>query len=412
MTFETTDHTLSTIEGMSAVTASEWGALGGASRTCQTESTGSQTESTNVYNPFVSHAFLSSLEDSGSVTAQTGWLPRHIVLRAPDGALEGAMPAYIKSHSMGEYVFDHAWADAFERAGGRYYPKLQCSAPFTPATGPRLMVRPGPAADSRQRALAAGGRSLCTQLGLSSVHATFVPQAEIAAFEAEGYLHRTDQQFHFRNADYGSYEDFLDTLASRKRKQLKKERRTALENGIEIVWLTGSDLTESVWDIFYQFYIDTGGRKWGRPYLTRAFFSMIGERMADDVLLVMAKREGRFIAGAINFIGGDCLYGRHWGCVENHPFLHFEVCYHQAIDFAIARGLARVEAGAQGEHKLARGYLPATTHSAHYIDHPGLRRAVADYLERERRDVAHISQVLSEHGPFRKGDQHRETMED
>lgn len=412
MSFQTIDHTLSTIEGMSAVTASEWGALGGASRLCQTESTGSETESLTVYNPFVSHAFLSSLEDSGSVTAQTGWLPRHIVLRAPDGTLEGAMPAYIKSHSMGEYVFDHAWADAFERAGGRYYPKLQCSAPFTPATGPRLMVRQGPAADSRRRALAAGGRSLCTQLGLSSVHATFVPGAEIPAFEAEGYLHRTDQQFHFRNAGYASYEDFLGTLASRKRKQLKKERRTALENGIEIVWLTGKDLTESIWDIFYEFYIDTGGRKWGRPYLTRAFFSMIGERMADDVLVVMARREGRCIAGAINFIGGDCLYGRHWGCVEDHPFLHFEVCYHQAIDFAIARGLARVEAGAQGEHKLARGYLPVTTHSAHYIDHPGLRRAVADYLERERRDVAHIGEVLSEHGPFRKSGKSPEAMDD
>ncbi|MDF1607321.1 GNAT family N-acetyltransferase [Hoeflea sp. YIM 152468] len=404
MTFETTDHTLSTIDGLSAVTEREWGGLGGASRACQAESRGSEAESAPVYNPFVSHAFLSSLEESGSVSAQTGWLPRHIVLRAPDGALEGAMPAYIKSHSMGEYVFDHAWADAYERAGGRYYPKLQCAAPFTPATGPRLMVRPGAGAASRQRALAAGGRALCTQLGLSSVHATFVPEAEIPAFEAEGYLHRTDQQFHFRNENYRSYEDFLVTLASRKRKQLKKERRTALENGIEIVWLTGSELTESVWDIFYQFYIDTGGRKWGRPYLTRAFFSLIGERMADDVLLVMAERDGRFIAGAINFIGGDCLYGRHWGCIEDHPFLHFEVCYHQAIDFAIARGLARVEAGAQGEHKLARGYLPATTHSAHYIEHPGLRRAVADYLDRERRDVAHIGQVLSEHGPFRKGD--------
>jgi len=327
------------------------------------------------------------------------------VLRAPDGSLEGALPAYIKSHSMGEgeYVFDHAWADAFTRAGGRYYPKLQCSAPFTPATGPRLMVRPGPGEDARRRALAAGGRALCTQLGLSSVHATFVPEAEIPAFEAEGYLHRTDQQFHFQNPGYGSYEDFLDTLASRKRKQLKKERKAALENDITIEWLTGSDLSEEIWDIFYEFYIDTGGRKWGRPYLTRAFFSMIGERMAEDVLLVMARRGGRYVAGAINFIGGDCLYGRHWGCVEDHPFLHFEVCYHQAIDFAIAKGLARVEAGAQGEHKLARGYLPATTHSAHYIDHPGLRRAVADYLDRERRDVEQIGEMLRDHGPFRKG---------
>ncbi len=265
------------------------------------------------------------------------------------------------------------------------------------------MVTPGLGAQAGRRALAAGGRSLCTQLGLSSVHATFVPEAEIADFEAEGYLHRTDQQFHFANQSYRDYTDFLETLASRKRKQLKRERRSALENGIEIEWLTGSDLSEALWDTFYGFYMDTSGRKWGRPYLTRQFFSLIGERMAEDVLLVLARREGRYIAGAINFIGGDCLYGRHWGCLEDHPFLHFEVCYHQAIDFAIARGLARVEAGAQGEHKLARGYLPVTTHSAHYIDHPGLRNAVADYLERERRDVAHIGQVLTDHGPFRKG---------
>jgi len=403
MTADHTEHTLSTIEGMAAVSAADWSGLGGAARTSLSDSSGSDTESGTIYNPFVSHAFLSSLEDSGSVSAETGWLPRHIVLRAPDGSLEGALPAYIKSHSMGEYVFDHAWADAFTRAGGRYYPKLQCSAPFTPATGPRLMVRPGPGEDARRRALAAGGRALCTQLGLSSVHATFVPETEIPAFAAEGYLHRTDQQFHFQNPGYGSYEDFLDTLASRKRKQLKKERKAALENDITIEWLTGSDLSEEIWDIFYEFYIDTGGRKWGRPYLTRAFFSMIGERMAEDVLLVMARRGGRYVAGAINFIGGDCLYGRHWGCVEDHPFLHFEVCYHQAIDFAIAKGLARVEAGAQGEHKLARGYLPATTHSAHYIDHPGLRRAVADYLDRERRDVEQIGEMLRDHGPFRKG---------
>lgn len=398
MTPDTPEHTLSTIDGMAAVDNVQWDRLGGASNS-------SQTESGIFYNPFVSHAFLSSLEDSGSVCAETGWLPRHIVLRNPGGQLEGALPAYIKSHSMGEYVFDHAWADAFTRAGGRYYPKLQCSAPFTPATGPRLMVTPGPAAEAGRRALAAGGRALCSQLGLSSVHATFVPEAEIAAFEAEGYLHRTDQQFHFANHSYGSYSDFLDTLSSRKRKQLKKERRLALENGIELEWLTGSDLSEAVWDVFYGFYVDTGGRKWGRPYLTRAFFSLIGERMAEDVLLVMAKREGRYIAGAINFIGGDCLYGRHWGCAEDHPFLHFEVCYHQAIDFAIERGLARVEAGAQGEHKLARGYMPVTTHSAHYIDHPGLRQAVADYLKRERREVAYMRDVLSEHGPFRKAEQ-------
>jgi predicted N-acyltransferase len=396
MSTEDKDHTLSTVEGIAAVTAEEWNRLGGASRT-------TEDGSGIFYNPFVSHAFLSSLEESGSVAAETGWLPRHIVLRGPGGRLKGAMPAYIKSHSMGEYVFDHAWADAFQRAGGRYYPKLQCSAPFTPATGPRLLVTPGPGAQAGRRALAAGGRALCSQLGLSSVHATFVREAEIPDFEAEGYLHRTDQQFHFANQSYRDYNDFLDTLASRKRKQLKRERRSALENGIEIEWLTGSDLNEGLWDTFYDFYMDTSGRKWGRPYLTRQFFSLIGERMPDDVLLVLARREGRYIAGAINFIGGDCLYGRHWGCVEDHPFLHFEVCYHQAIDFAIARGLARVEAGAQGEHKLARGYLPATTHSAHYIDHPGLRSAVADYLRNANGARSNTSaQILTDHGPFRK----------
>ncbi|RDJ12887.1 GNAT family N-acetyltransferase [Rhizobium grahamii] len=361
-----------------------------------------------AYNPFVSHAFLSSLEESGSATAQSGWMGHHLLLETDKGELIGALPGYLKNHSHGEYVFDHGWADAFERAGGRYYPKLQCSIPFTPATGPRLLVAEGLQRLPIQHAIAESLKEVVRQLGVSSAHITFVPEDEIGIFEGEDYLHRTDQQFHFINEGYANHEEFLETLASRKRKALRKERRTALDHGISIDWLTGSDLTERIWDQFFEFYMDTGGRKWGRPYLTRKFYSLIGERMPDDILLVMAKRDGRYIAGAINFIGGDTLYGRHWGCVEDHPFLHFEVCYHQAIDFALAKGLKRVEAGAQGEHKLARGYLPVTTHSAHYVAHSGLRRAISDYLERERDDIEHMNEILTEHSPFRKGERQQE----
>lgn len=389
------EYTLKTVSALADVPRAEWDQLDGASRF---------DLSRNNYNPFISQSYLGALEESGAVASDTGWMPRHLVLEDDAGKLLGAMPVYVKSHSMGEYVFDHGWADAYERAGGRYYPKLQASVPFTPATGPRLLTRQGIDAGPVRQALAAGARTLTERLGLSSAHATFIPEEELPAFEEEGYLHRTDQQFHFTNDGYGAYDDFLETLASRKRKNLRKERRTALENGIEIDWLTGSDLTEDIWDTFFAFYMDTAGRKWGRPYLNRTFFSLIGERMADDILLVMARRDGRYIAGAINFIGSDTLYGRHWGCVEDHPFLHFEVCYHQAIDFAIDRKLRTVEAGAQGEHKLARGYLPVTTHSAHFIAHPGLREAVANYLEHERRDVAAVGEALAGHGPFRKGD--------
>lgn len=357
------------------------------------------------YNPFVSHAYLSALEDSGSATAETGWLGQHLLMETGEGALAGALICYLKNHSQGEYVFDHGWADALERAGGRYYPKLQSSVPFTPATGPRLLATSEPfAPDAVRQALATGLTELAKRHKVSSAHVTFVPEAEIPIFDDADFLHRTDQQFHFTNDGYASHDEFLDTLASRKRKALKKERRAALENGITVDWLTGTDLTEDIWDQFFRFYMDTGSRKWGRPYLTRAFYTLIGERMADDILLVMARREGRYIAGAINFIGGDALYGRHWGAIEDHPFLHFEVCYHQAIDFAISRGLKRVEAGAQGEHKLARGYLPVTTHSAHYFTHPGLKRAVADYLKRERLDVEAMGDILTEHSPFRKGE--------
>ncbi len=380
---------------MSEVDAAGWGALAGAQRGRATDE--------HPYNPFVSHAFLSALEESGSATAETGWLGQHLVLEDEAGGIGGAMPCYMKTHSQGEYVFDYGWADAFERAGGRYYPKLQCSVPFTPARGPRLLAPAGETREPVQTALSEGLKTLAGRHGVSSAHVTFVPDDEIGIFEETGYLHRTDQQFHFLNPGYGSYEDFLETLASRKRKNLRKERRAALEDGIAIDWLTGRDLTEDIWDTFYRFYMDTGSRKWGRPYLTRSFFSLIGERMAEDVLLVMAKRDGRYVAGAINFIGSDCLYGRHWGCIEEHPFLHFEVCYHQAMDYVIAHKLSRAEAGAQGQHKLARGYVPVTTHSAHYITHAGLRRAIRDYLEQERDEVEHVGEILSGHVPYRKG---------
>lgn len=371
-----------------------WSRLAGASR----------TGSLLPYNPFVSHAYLSSLEESGSATEKTGWLGHHLLLETPDGTLIGAVAGYLKNHSQGEYVFDQGWADAFERAGGDYYPKLQCAVPFTPATGPRLLVAEDQDRAAIQPALAESLKEVTRQIGISSAHITFIPKAEVPIFETDGYLHRTDQQFHFINDGYADHDAFLETLASRKRKGLKKERRAALEGGITIDWLTGKDLTEDIWDQFFAFYMDTGSRKWGRPYLTRTFYSLIGERMADDILLIMAKRDGRYVAGAINFIGGDALYGRHWGCIEDHPFLHFEVCYHQAIDFALAKGLSRVEAGAQGEHKLARGYLPVTTHSAHYIAHTGLRRAVGDYLEQERQQVEQMGEILSERSPFRKGE--------
>lgn len=385
-------HAIRIATSIGAFSREEWESLGGTSRKTQGE----------PFNPFLSFGFLTSLEDSACATAKTGWQGNHLRLETENGRLLGAVPCYAKSHSQGEYVFDHGWADAFERAGGRYYPKLQSSVPFTPVTGPRLLTAGN--AEANRAALAAGLKAVTDRLGVSSAHVTFVQQSDMTALEAAGYLRRADQQFHFLNEGYGSYDEFLGTLASRKRKALKAERRKALADGISIEWLTGSDITEATWDDFFAFYMDTGGRKWGRPYLNRRFFSLIGERMADDILLVMARRNGRYIAGAINFIGSDTLYGRNWGCIEDHPFLHFEVCYHQAIDFAIARKLKTVEAGAQGEHKLARGYLPVTVQSAHYIAHPGLRRAVAEYLEHERREVARMGAYLQDHGPFRKDD--------
>ena len=353
------------------------------------------------YNPFVSHAFFSALETSGSACVRTGWGPRHLIARL-DGAIVGIVPCYLKSHSQGEYVFDRGWADAYERAGGRYYPKLQASVPFTPATGPRLLIRDGVDPDLSAPRSASGLMALCGISKASSVHVTFAREAEWKLLAAHGFLQRTDQQFHWHNQGYRGFDDFLGSLNSRHRKAIKRERREAVASGLTIHALTGSDITEDAWDAFFDFYMETGSRKWGRPYLTRAFFSLVGESMPEDVLLIMARRGGRWIAGAINFIGSDTLFGRNWGAIEHHPFLHFEVCYYQAIDFAIKRGLKTVEAGAQGEHKIARGYLPQTTYSAHYIADPDLRRAISDYLRHERAYVAEASRELTEAGPFRK----------
>ncbi len=355
-------------------------------------------------DPFLDHAFFLSLEESRSAVRETGWLGHHLLLERA-GRIEAILPCYLKSHSRGEYVFDAGWAEAYERAGGRYYPKLQASVPFTPATGRRLLVRAGPQADVARAALVQGAAQVTVEAGVSSLHVTFCREDEWDLMAAGGFLQRTDTQFHFVNEGYRQFEDFLAALSSRKRKVIRRERREALEGrGITIRWLTGSDLTEDVWDRFFAFYMDTGSRKWGRPYLTRQFYSLIGERMADRILLVMAEREGRYIAGAINFIGKDVLYGRHWGAVEEHPFLHFEVCYYQAIDFAIRHGLGRVEAGAQGEHKLARGYRPVTTRSAHFIADRSLRRAVDDYLTRERAYIAEAIDELGSLTPFRRGE--------
>ncbi len=349
----------------------------------------------SAFNPFVSHAFLHALEKSRSATRKAGWQPAHVLLEQ-DGILIGAAPMYIKSHSYGEYVFDHGWAGAFERAGGNYYPKLQVTVPFTPATGPRLLT------PRHRPELAQAIMDFARKQEFSSVHVTFQTADEARSLAARGFLQRHDQQFHWHNEGYGNFAAFLNALSSMKRKNLRRERNQALIAGIEIEHLSGSDLREHHWDAFFDFYMDTGSRKWGSPYLTREFFSQVSQSMASHVLLIMAKRNGRYIAGALNFIGADTLYGRNWGAIEHHPFLHFELCYYQAMEFAIARGLKTVEAGAQGEHKLARGYLPVRTYSSHWIAHPGLRDAVARYLDEERRAIGETIEVLTEHSPFRK----------
>ena len=348
-------------------------------------------------DPFLSYAFLSALEQSGSVSADVGWLPYHLVLEDEAKQPLGVMPLYLKGHSQGEYIFDYSWADAFERAGGRYYPKMLSAIPFTPATGQRLLV----ASSEHESALVAGAAQIAGEMNISSVHLNFLDQAAWQRRGDEGWLLRTHKQYHWQNQGYKTFDDFLDCLSSKKRKNIKRERRDALANDLEIQRLTGAEITEAHWDAFYQFYIDTGSRKWGSAYLTRSFFSLIGATMAEDILLVMVRRDGRYIAGAINFIGGDCLFGRNWGCIEHHPFLHFEVCYYQAIEFAIEHGLSRVEAGAQGEHKLARGYMPSHTYSAHWIVHDGFREAVGRYLEEERTHVAEEIDYLEQFSPFR-----------
>ena len=366
--------------GVGAIPADQWDALAGTG------------------NPFVGHAFLSALEDSGSVGPGTGWNPAPIMIEDARGTPLAAMPAWLKSHSQGEYVFDHAWADAWHRAGGRYYPKLQIAVPFTPATGPRLLL----ADEAYAAPLLRAAEMLCAQNGLSSAHATFIEPGQRHVFERAGWLLRNDIQFHWHNRGYGSFEDFLADLSSRKRKDLRKERARAQE-GVEIRHVSGGELRPEHWDAFWVFYQDTGARKWGQPYLTREAFDLFGERMAERILLVLAFVDGAPIAGALNFIGEEALYGRYWGCTAERPFLHFELCYYQAIDAAIARGLARVEAGAQGGHKLARGYQPVPTWSAHWLADAGFREAVADFLEREREGVAQDSLYLAGRTPFRKG---------
>jgi predicted N-acyltransferase len=354
------------------------------------------------FNPFLSHAFLRCLEDAGSVGGRSGGTPRHLVLKDEHGEIAGCAPCYIKTHSKGEYVFDHAWADAYLRAGGDYYPKLQIAVPFTPVPGRRLLTKPGPAREANEAMLAAAAAEVVKRGGLSGVHITFLTQEEWARLGTRGYLQRTGQQFHWSNQGYATFEDFLGSLASRKRKGVRKEREQARADGLDIEWISGKDISEAHWDAFFAFYMETGSRKWGRPYLNRAFFSLLGDAMSERCLLIMVRRGGRYVAGALNMIGGDCLYGRYWGAIEHHPCLHFEVCYYQAIDYAIQHGIARVEAGAQGEHKIARGYMPVHTYSAHFIADPALRRAIADFLRRERAYVAAESEELAKFAPFRK----------
>jgi predicted N-acyltransferase len=367
-------------DGVSAIDAAQWDACAGDA------------------NPFVSHAFLSILEESGSVGRGAGWQPLPLTVESEDGTLIGAAPAYGKSHSQGEYVFDHSWAEAWQRAGRRYYPKIQVAVPFSPVPGPRLLMRSPEIAPF----LLGGLAGLVKDNDLSSAHATFVEEGQLSLFREAGWLIRQDSQFHWTNEGYASFDDFLGQLSSRRRKDIRKERERA-RAGLEIVHLSGGDISEAHWDAFWHFYQDTGARKWGRPYLTREFFSMLGERMGDRALLMFAERAGRPIAGALNLVGADALFGRYWGASEEVPFLHFELCYYQAIDAAIARGLARVEAGAQGTHKLARGYRPMPTWSAHFIADPDFRRAVADFLRRETAGVESDRNYLEGHTPFRKG---------
>lgn len=381
-------HVIKVIGALSNISADDWNACAGSD------------------NPFVSHEFLSALEDSGSATADTGWTPQHIALYGPDEKIQGCAPVYVKTHSYGEYVFDWGWADAYERAGGQYYPKLQCAVPFTPAPGPRLLVD-GVLSEERQtqnRALLASGiAQLANQLELSSAHITFCEKKTWTELGEGTYLQRVGQQFHWLNQDYDNFDDFLGALSSRKRKSIRKERQKVQELGLDIRALSGKDIEERYWDAFYQFYLATTDKKWGESYLRRSFFSLLGERLSDRVVLIMAFDGDRPVAGALNLKGNDCLYGRNWGCLETHKFLHFECCYYKAIDYAIEHGLSRVEAGAQGPHKVQRGYLPELTYSLHYIRDPGFSDAVNDFVHRERQAIENeASYVRTEHSPYRK----------
>jgi predicted N-acyltransferase len=368
------------------IPASEWDACAGAD------------------NPFVTHDFLAALEESGSVGGQSGWIPRHLLIEDGAGRLQAAAPLYLKAHSYGEYVFDHGWAEAYERAGGQYYPKLQLSVPFTPVPGPRLLLRPGEDAARLRDILAATLVAAAEQLKVSSLHATFLPAEDATALGEAGFLLRRGYQFHWQNRGYRSFEEFLGDLSSRKRKAIRRERREVAEAGVTLHALTGQDIEERHWDAFFRHYQSISDRKWGTPYLTRAFFSRLSERMADRVLLVLAEKSGRVVAGALNLIGSERLYGRNWGATREIPFLHFEACYYQAIEFAIARGLKVVEAGAQGEHKVQRGYLPVETVSAHWIADPSLRTAIANFLKRETAAVRTEIAMLAAESPFKKED--------
>ena len=374
--------TLRVVDRLSAVDAAQWDACAGAD------------------NPFVGYGFLSALEDSASASVQTGWLPQHLVLEDAAGRLIGAVPMYLKSHSWGEYVFDQSWAQAYERAGGDYYPKLQAAVPFTPVPGPRLLVHPAAPAETAEL-LVGGMVEVARRHKVSSLHMTFCDQPTWERLGHAGFLQRLGQQFHWTNRGYSSFEDFLSELNSRKRKAIRKERKAATEGGISVRALVGSEITARHWDAFHRFYLSTVDRKWGGAYLTREFFELLPERLGDRIVLVVAERDGRPIGGALNLRGSDTLYGRNWGADGDYPFLHFEACYYQAIDFAIAHGLKRVEAGAQGQHKIQRGYLPVETYSAHWIADRGLRQAIDHYLERERPAVRAEMAELATLSPFR-----------
>ncbi|EWY39335.1 hypothetical protein N825_06415 [Skermanella stibiiresistens SB22] len=377
--------TVKVMPGIGAIDAAAWDACAGAE------------------NPFLNHAFLKALEDSGSCRAATGWQPQHLVLEGPEGVAWGAVPLYLKSHSYGEYVFDHAWANAYERAGGSYYPKLQAAVPFTPVTGPRLLLHPE-APEGVAAALISAMEQLADRHQVSSIHVTFPTESDWLRFGEAGWLQRVGQQYHWENKGYGGFDDFLGELNSRKRKSIRKERREVAESGVKIHTLTGPDLRQEHWDAFYKFYMDTSDRKWGSAYLNRKFFRQLGETMADRVVLMLVEDGGEWVAGALNLLGTDTLYGRNWGCVATYKHLHFETCYYRAIDFAIERGLKRVEAGAQGQHKIQRGYLPTRTFSSHWIRDPGFRTAIDDYLKRERPAVENEIEILMQDSPFRRED--------